>query len=219
MKYALDKSRIFGGFPHTNWRKDILIQLSTAMSDWKALIPKHRTWSLLSCHSNIQVPSLVVWSPEMGHSEFIAQAATLQTFYHFTEMLIYRPFMSSLLAPPPPSDIFPLDQAPTLDPSFAATDICIRAARSCARIAEVQIQRGISLVVPIMMHTAHVSAAILLIRVWDLKAQEKVHQAHELEDIKPPFIQRIEPLLTDIGVFIHLLEWAEPRWRFISTFL
>lgn len=161
---------------------------------------------------------LVAWSPDMGHSEFISQAATLETFYLFAEMLIYRPFMSSLLAPPS-SNIPPLYQTPPPDASFHATEICIRAARSCARIAEVQIQRSISLVVPIMMHAAHVAAAILLIRIWDLKAQERDHQAHGTEDIKPPFIQRIEPLLADVGIFIHLLEWAEPRWRFISTFL
>jgi hypothetical protein len=151
----------------------------------------------------------------MRNSDFSAQAATLQAFYYITEMLIYRPFISSPLAPR--SDVSPLNQAPSHFP-LPAMDICVEAARSCARIAEVQIQRGISLV-PIMMHAAHVSAAMLLIRVWDLKAQEKIHQAQGLEDIKPPFIQRIEPLLADVGIFIRVLEWAEPRWRFISSFL
>ncbi|KAF9465075.1 fungal-specific transcription factor domain-containing protein [Collybia nuda] len=197
--YALDKSRIFSGMPRTDWRRDVLNQLNAAMSDWKTLVPNH-----------------LIWSPQMPNKEFTVHAATLQTFYHFTEMLIYRPFIS-LLAPTF-SDISPLDQAPSPDPTLPAMDICVEAARSCARIAEAQIQHGISLV-PIMMHVAQISAATLLIRVWDLKSQEKDHQAHGLEDVKPPFIQRIDPLLTDIGIFIRVLEWAAPRWRFISTIL
>lgn len=97
-------------------------------------------------------------------------------------------------------------------------DICVEAARACARIAETQRQEG-HLKLPILIHAAQFCAGMLLVRIWDLKTQERVMRTQGMEDIKPPLIQQIEPLLADVAIFINILERAEPRWRFVSSFL
>lgn len=97
-------------------------------------------------------------------------------------------------------------------------EICVEAARSCARIAEIQIQRGLSKV-PIVIHAAPICAGMLLVEIWDLKAQEKLQQLGSLEDVKPTSVHRIELLMADVKIFVGVLERAKPRWPFVSSFL
>jgi hypothetical protein len=60
---------------------------------------------------------------------------------------------------------------------------------------------------------------MLLVKVWNLKAEERRLQAQGIENFKPSFDQQIEPFLADIDILIQILEWAEPRWPFVSSFL
>ena len=159
-----------------------------------------------------------MWARQEENSPFTEQAATLQLFYHLIQMLIYRPFISSYPTFPSSSENPPFCQSIQSTFHCHAMDICITAARSCARIAEALIQRGISNF-PIQLHAAHLSAGMLLIGIWDLKSQEKALRAQGIEDVKPPFVQRMEPLMADVDLFIQMLEWAEPRWCFVSLFL
>lgn len=69
-------------------------------------------------------------------------------------------------------------------------------------------RRGISNV-PNLISVAHISAALLLINVWDLKGKE----CAGVEDMKPPVAQSIDLLLDDINVFLDALEWAQHRFE------
>lgn len=153
----------------------------------------------------------VVWPPQKEHSSFITEAALLQMVYHLTRIFIYRPFISSTGAA--------LSTLENTVPAFPdlAMDICIGAARSCARVVEMLKDRQTN--ITIMVHVAHLAASILLNKVWNLKAEEKRLRAQGIEDVKPPFVQRIEPLMADVNIFMRLLEWAEPRWAVVSLFL
>lgn len=154
----------------------------------------------------------------MDNAVFSNQATTLYTLYYFIQMAIYRPFIPS----PPISiatdhDAHDRITAESAFP-FPAMEICTEAARACARIVEVQMERGLSNV-PNLTHVAYHSAGMLLISLWDLKAQEAAQKATGFEDVKPPLAHQMQSLLADISVFIRALEWAEPRWEVVTPFL
>ena len=218
-KYAIDHSKVFSGLIHTNWRQDVFEQLKTALSEWEASLPEHRM-SKPPVLRIISYPTLlqVMWSQQNETSPFNARAGTLQILYHTVQMLIYRPFMPSLYVHISPSEQYRPHQPTTLPPPYHAMDVCIEAARSCARIIRVLTQRGLSSL-PALLHAAHLSAGTLLIEIWDLKTQDRTLRAQGAEDVKPPFAQRIEPLMADVDTFMRILEWAEPRWGFVSPFL
>jgi hypothetical protein len=155
-----------------------------------------------------------MWPPQSEYLRFTAQAGVLQALYHLVRMIIYRPFISFSSTG---ASHLACEKEPSSFP-YPAMEICVEAARSCARIAEVLMRRRL-LNNPILMHAVHISASVLLVRVWDLKAQEKGLQALGIEDFKPPFAQRIEPFLADVNMFIRILEWAELRWSFVLPFL
>ncbi|RDB25367.1 Activator of stress genes 1 [Hypsizygus marmoreus] len=191
--YAIDKSKVLCGLTPSDWCKEVVEQLNMAMSEWATSLPQH-----------------LVWSPQMEHSPFAVAAATLRAFYHLVELLIYRPFIPS----PSGSDISSLHGFRR----YPAMDICVEAARSCARIVEVQTQQTI-LQHSIMTYSSQFCAGILLMKIWDLKRQERILHSQGVEDIKPPLVQQIEPLMTDVNTFIRALEWSEPRWKFVTSFL
>ena len=155
-----------------------------------------------------------MWPPRTNDSGFTCQAAILQMLYNLIRMLIYRPFSRSTDSEPQHS---PTDKDASSFP-YPAMDICIEAARSCARIVDVLIEHRLSNI-PILMHAAHLSATMLLVKVWNLKLKEKKLQAQGIEDFKPSFSQQIGSFLTDVNIFMHILEQAEPRWPFVSSFL
>jgi hypothetical protein len=154
----------------------------------------------------------VTWPPPKGNLIFTSQAAVLRMVYHFIRILLYRPFIST-------SAGTSLSYSGN-DPSFPypAMEICVENARACAQIVRWLAQRRMSNV-PTLMHIAHVSASMLLVKVWDLKAQEKILLAQGMEDFKPPVVQQIEPFMVDVNLLMHTLERAEPRWSFITPFL
>ncbi|KAG5639399.1 hypothetical protein H0H81_002931 [Sphagnurus paluster] len=197
--YAVDKSKIFFGLGPSAWRKEVVDQMDGALQEWLEGVPEH-----------------LQWSKQREGSTHMVDAATLQSTYHLIEMLIYQAFIPSpysrtgaLGATPPPS-------RQSLLP-FSALDKCVEAARSCARICETQTLQSL-LSWPIYIYAAQVCSSMLLVKIWDIKMQEKTMRAQGLEDIKPP-IQVIEPLMADVKVFLRILEWAEPRWGFIRAFL
>lgn len=194
--YAIDQSKVFSGLKFVNWREEVFEQLNAALSEWAASVPNH-----------------LLWPPPKENLLFTAQAAALWMLYYTVRILIYRPFISfSTGAPYSPSE----NDASSFP--YPAMEICVEAARSCARIVEAVAERGLSNV-PALMNIAHISATMLLVKVWDLKAQDKSLQAQGIEDLKPPVVQQIEPFMADVNMLIHVLERAQFRWGFVSSFL
>jgi hypothetical protein len=146
----------------------------------------------------------------MPNEIFAIQASTLYTAYYLCQILIYRPFIPFPAISNDPS-------RPRVNPiaypdfPFPAQAICVNAARSCARIVDAQITRGI-FNIPNLIAVSYISAALLLTSVWDLKAKERTAQPDQLEDIKPQHIQTIQTLLDDVAVLMKALEYTELRW-------
>lgn len=175
-------------------------------------IVRHKRFHSHSCF-HMMCLTKVLWPPPKENLLFTAQAAALWMLYYTVRILIYRPFISfSTGAPYSPSE----NDASSFP--YPAMEICVEAARSCARIVEAVAERGLSNV-PALMNIAHISATMLLVKVWDLKAQDKSLQAQGIEDLKPPVVQRIEPFMADVNMLIHVLERAQFRWGFVSSFL
>jgi len=150
----------------------------------------------------------------MENHVFANQSATIYTAYYLTQILIHRPFIR------PPSHPLPNDglqgHAHTTDDTLCpALDVCTNAAKSCARIVEKQLQRGLSNI-PNLISVAHICAAILLVNVWNLKAEEKAKSA---EDVKPPLAQTIEVLMNDVYIFMRALEGVGSRWESGTVYL
>lgn len=98
--------------------------------------------------------------------------------------------------------------------------ICTDAARSCARIVEVQLRDGLNnSYIPSVIHIAYVCAGLLSYMIWDLKAQEKAQRSECSRDVKPPIAQRIEDHMADAHIFIRALEQAKLRWDVVDSML
>lgn len=142
---------------------------------------------------------------------FSTQAATLYTTYYLVQILIYKPFIqrSSVAGKATRSRITALSNFP-----FPAASICVKAAESCARILDSQMQRGLGFV-PNCIAVAHICGAILTAEIWDLKCREK---AAQFEDVKPPSTI-IDTLTTDLSVFLKALRAVESSWEIAHIFL
>ncbi|KAJ6586991.1 fungal-specific transcription factor domain-containing protein [Mycena vulgaris] len=171
---------------------EVIAQLTLALQDW--------------LHS---VPEYLRWSNHIEDNELSNQSATLYTTYYLAEMLMYRAFI-----PPVATPNSPAPQPPHISASFPALAFSINAARSSARIVEIQLARGWTNV-PTLVAVSQLSAGILTLGVWDAKAR----QQRESEDIKPPLALAIAPMMDDIGIFIGALEWAESRWENVTAHL
>ncbi|KAJ7703127.1 fungal-specific transcription factor domain-containing protein [Mycena rosella] len=171
---------------------EIIAQLRLALQGWLRSVPEY-----------------LRWSDRIEDDELSNQSATLYTTYYLAEMLMYRAFIPPIAAPSSPAP-----QLPHISASFPALAFCINAARSSARIVEVQMARGWTNV-PTLVAVSQLSAGILTLGVWDAKAK----QQQDSEDVKPPLAHTIAPLMDDIGIFLGALEWAESRWENVTASL
>ncbi len=154
----------------------------------------------------------VKWSSQLENPIYSNLSATLYTTYYLTQMLIYRPFIPS----PAACDGRPSNSTSSFP--FPALAICTNAAKSCAHIVEEQMLRGLWNI-PNLIAISHISCGMLLVGVWDLKAKEKARLANGAEDIKPPLVQALEPLMKDIAIFLKALEWAAPRYETVEPIM
>jgi hypothetical protein len=150
-------------------------------------------------------------------------SAALFTAYYLTLMLIYRPLITT--SPPSPSTMphkphpSELSPPPTLSANPAIL-ICTDAARSCARIVEVQLRDGLNnFYIPGVISVAYVGAGLLLYIIWNLKVQEKAQRSECSQDVKLPITQKIEDHLADAHIFMRALEHAKPRWNIVDSML
>lgn len=148
---------------------------------------------------------------------FANQAATIRSSYHWNEMLIYRPFISSsesALNQGSQHDSFP---SPARSP-IHALEICTNAARSCARIYKDRLRHGVSNV-PNVVNLSQISAGILVLTFWDLKSQQRMQHSNNRGLSDSSLVQRMKNIRADISIFLELLEWAEPKWDYAAAFL
>ena len=137
----------------------------------------------------------------MVQTAFTQQSASLHSTYYLVQTLIYRLFIPSPISSPDLSRDFP----------FPAREICIHATKACAAIVAREMQSELCYV-PLVTHTSQVCAGLLLMDIWNLKAQEKAVASDQVEDTKPSLAQEIKDLTGDVFFFMRALEWAEPRW-------
>ena len=161
----------------------------------------------------------------MNNPEISIQSATLLVSYYITLMLIYRPLFTTS---PPSSSIVLMPHKPypselshsMLPDANPAILICTDAARSCARIVEVQLRDGLNnFHIPSVINIAYVCAGLLSYLIWNLKAQEKAQRSECSRDVKPPVAQRIEDHLADVHIFMKALEQAKLRWDVVDSML
>ena len=159
----------------------------------------------------------------MDNPELSIQSATLLVSYYLTRMLIYRPLITM---PPPSSSIIPHKPYPSelsppmLPDANPAILICTDAARSCARIVEVQLRYGLNnFYIPSVINIAYVCAGLLSYMIWNLKAQEKAQRSEYSRDVKPPIAQRIKDHMADVHIFMKALEQAKLRWDVVDSML
>ncbi|KAJ6593970.1 fungal-specific transcription factor domain-containing protein [Mycena capillaripes] len=172
---------------------EVIAQLTLALQDWLRSVPEH-----------------LRWSNHIKDEEFSNQSASLYTTYYLAEMLMYRAFI-----PPVQSASSPVPPVPHISGSFPALAFCINAARSSARIVQVQVARGWANI-PILIAVSQLSAAILTLGVWEYKARQ---EQEFIEDVKPPLAQTIATLMDDIGVFIGALESVQSRWENVPNLI
>lgn len=159
----------------------------------------------------------------MDSPELSIQSTTLLVSYYLTLMLIYRPLItmsppssSTMPHKPNPSELSP----PMLLDANPAILICIDAARSCARVIEVQLRDGLNnFYIPSIINIAYVCAGLLSYMIWNLKAQEKAQRSECPRDVKPPIGQRIEDYIADAHIFMKALEQAKLRWDIVDSML
>ncbi|KAJ7462376.1 hypothetical protein B0H11DRAFT_2312056 [Mycena galericulata] len=162
---------------------EVLEQLTQALHDWFRSVPEY-----------------LQWSNDIEDDELSNQSATLYSTYYLVEMLIFRAYI-----PPVSTPHSPMPAPPHIRASFPALAYCINAARSSARIVEVQLARGWTNI-PTLIALSQLSAAMLTLGLWDFKAKQQ-------QDVKPPVAHTIASLLDDFNLFIKALEWAESRWE------
>jgi hypothetical protein len=98
--------------------------------------------------------------------------------------------------------------------------ICTNAARSCARIVEVQLRDGMNnFYIPSVINIAYVCAGFLSYMIWNMKAQEKAQRSECSRDVKPPIAQSIEDHMADAHIFMRALEQTKLRWDIVDSML
>ncbi|KAG7440028.1 uncharacterized protein BT62DRAFT_911669 [Guyanagaster necrorhizus] len=192
--YATNPANVIMGRP-IGRPDQIVSQLNAALTEWVD-----------------SVPDYLKWSSQLENSIYSNLSATLYTAYYLTQMLIYRPFIPS----PAACDGRPSNSTSSFP--FPALAICTNAAKSCAHIVEEQMLQGLWNI-PNLISISHISCGVLLVGIWDLKAKERVQLASGIEDIKPPLVQALEPLMKDISIFLKALEWAAPRYETVEPIM
>ncbi|KAJ6499960.1 fungal-specific transcription factor domain-containing protein [Mycena vitilis] len=172
---------------------EVLAQLNLALQDWLRTVPEYLRW------------------PNHTQDELLSnQSACLYATYYLAEMLMYRAFI-----PPLQSPSSPVPPVAHIKASFPALEYCLNAARASARIVAVQVARGWTNI-PILIALCQLSAAMLTLGVWDLRAKQEQESIH---DVKPPLAHTIQSLMDDIGILIGALELVQSRWENVPNLM
>jgi hypothetical protein len=151
------------------------------------------------------------------------------------------------LLPPSLQRDFKVKESVSSPPSpfpFPALKNCISSARACARIVEVQFRKRSwdYIHIPGFVNTAFTCAGVLLLAVWDLKAQQKVlikvKQAgvisspqegglgdpsttgadEKVDGLLLALNEKMEGLVADAKMLLSAIEWVQDRWELAQSF-
>ena len=139
----------------------------------------------------------------MGNRIFATQSATLFLGYYLNQILIYRPFISSLksdAAAKPTSRVrFP----------FPALPICLNAARTVIRILYAEKKSGFSNI-PVIIRACQEAGGILITHVWRLKTRDRALGVEgKYGECSGPLIA---DLVADVHKVIDTLDNVADRW-------
>ncbi|KAJ7833497.1 fungal-specific transcription factor domain-containing protein [Mycena leptocephala] len=99
-----------------------------------------------------QLPDHLRWNPTHENPEFFEQSAALYCSYYHLQIFIHRAYIPR-----------PETMAPLAFPSFA---ICLNAARSCSRVADIRRQRAGDKPLPLSQLAVFTAAVVLLMNIW-----------------------------------------------------
>ncbi|CAA7269968.1 unnamed protein product [Cyclocybe aegerita] len=174
MIYSLNKMNMRLGFVGQQWKAHIVAELDSGLNKWLQSVPEHLRWD----------------SDDVKSDEFFNQSMALHAMWHYTQILIHRPFIPS---PNKPSTL-----------AFPSLAICTNSARSCIHLAYTQLERNKTGPPPPVQMAAFASAVVLLIGIWGA-------QASGLPPNKNPDMNRVQKVL-------EILKAAEERWHIAGRF-
>ncbi|KAI5890685.1 uncharacterized protein SCHCODRAFT_02351135 [Schizophyllum commune H4-8] len=145
----------------------IMAMLDSALNSWMSNVPEY-----------------LRWDSQRADPIFFDQSALLMVTYHHLQIFVHKPFIT------------PLESMVT-SLTFPSLAICTFAARSCARIVEVQSKRSLIPLAP--MQTAVFNAAlVLLLNIWTGRQAGLEPNPKDMEDIR---------------ICMGILKSIEARWH------
>ncbi|KAF8197733.1 fungal-specific transcription factor domain-containing protein [Mycena galopus ATCC 62051] len=148
-------------------------ELDVTLSKWFSSIPQH-----------------LIWDPQGPDGPFFAQSAALYCFYHYTKMLLHRPFMLTMGVT-----------------DLRALRICTREAYACINVANIHRHRRPNSPLFFSQEPIFTAAMVLMLNMWrypqhvDEQAQNLVHIQTVLDIFKSQ-----QPHWSSAGFFITVLE-------------
>ncbi|KAF7296798.1 Zn(2)-C6 fungal-type domain-containing protein [Mycena indigotica] len=137
--YSLAKFRDAFRGMGERWDENVVAELDSAMNNWRERVPAH-----------------LQWDPARTDPVFFDQSVAIQCAYTYVQILVHRPFIPMLRK----------SQSTTTLPALA---ICTSAARTCAHVVDVQMQRKGKVPVVFSFHAVFSSAIVLILNVWSGK--------------------------------------------------
>ncbi|KAJ6500209.1 fungal-specific transcription factor domain-containing protein [Mycena vitilis] len=139
------------GDPSSPTEAESIVALDSALNSWLNTVPEH-----------------LRWDPARKNALDLTQSALLHAAYYNLQILVHRPFIPFPFETPRSGSL----------PSLA---ICTNAARSCVRILDIQLERGISVKVD-MLHAVFATALVLFLHAWS--DEKSGFAAKDLEHIQ-----------------------------------
>ncbi|KAF5322742.1 hypothetical protein D9619_002011 [Psilocybe cf. subviscida] len=97
------------------------------------------------------VPGFLQWDPEREDSAFFHQSVSIYALFYYVQIQIHRPFL--------------MKKTPLSLPSLA---MCTNAARSCARLLEVSLTRGMR-VMPTLIVSVFSAGTVIVLNLWGIR--------------------------------------------------
>lgn len=113
-----------------DWNEERLIVFDGVLEQWAKNLPDH-----------------LRWNPDAPHSVFFDQAATLHAQFHWVQILLHRPFISS-----------------KMKVGYLSLAVCRNAARATILVMDVQTRKGV--IIPWVSVVMFLSGIILLVNLW-----------------------------------------------------
>ncbi|KAJ6544036.1 fungal-specific transcription factor domain-containing protein [Mycena capillaripes] len=150
--YSPRKPRDLFGHPFPPTDAQCIAAFDSALNSWLSNVPEH-----------------LRWDPDRKNKLHLSQSALLHTAYYELQILVHRPFI------PTPFETTHSGALPSLT-------ICTSAARSCVRIFDNHVRRGI----PVnynMLPAAFITSIVLLLNAWSGKQSGITHNASKELDL------------------------------------